>query len=129
MASPQIPEDFLNAPQGASLRQPNFLHTTPPIPAYEDYFAAIIDNFMTEEECNQLLHLVKSSHPSWDRAMVNTGNGTQIMSVDTRNCGRIIWNTPDIAQRLLGRLTPFLRECGLCDVENRPLITGIGPAK
>ncbi|KAF7585230.1 hypothetical protein BBP40_011615, partial [Aspergillus hancockii] len=86
--------------------------------------------FLTAEECTTLLHLAESSSNStWSRAMVNTGNGAQIMDSDTQHCGRILWNTPDIAQRLLDRLMPFLEDCGIGELEGRPIVTGIGPAR
>jgi hypothetical protein len=111
--------------------------TTPPIPAFKGYFAAIVDNFMTEAECKELLRLAEASTISddttsaatWERAMVNAGNGHQVMSVDTRKSGRIIWDSPDMASRLLHRLMPFLRECGIVEIDSQPLITGLGPAK
>lgn len=61
--------------------------------------------------------------------MVNVGNGKQTMAVDTRNCGRILWDTPVIAERLFARLQPFLEHCGIDTVRNRPIVTGLGPAK
>lgn len=140
MASVQIPEDFLlEAPLNASMRKIDFMHTIPPIPAFKNHFAAIVDNFMTEDECKKLLRLaeestkvgVPDSHspPTWERAMVNDGNGKQSMSVGTRKCGRILWDSPDLAQRLLDRLMPFLRECGIHEIDSQPLVTGLGPAR
>lgn len=115
-----IPPSFLNENSpNATLHPLNFQHTTPPIPAYKDHFAAIIDNFLTPTECTQLLNLAEqstttpgkstnSTTPLWNRAMLNTGNNTQTLSTETRNCGRVIWDTPIIATRLLTRLRPFL---------------------
>ena len=136
-----IPPSFLegNAPN-ATLHPLDFQHTTPPIPAYKDHFAAIIDNFLTPTECIQLLNLAEKSTtdtnpdpdsvtPLWTRAMLNTGNNTQTLSTDTRNCSRIVWDTPIIATRLLTRLRPFLEQCGIDTVRNQPLVTGPGPVK
>lgn len=111
--------------------------TTPPIPAYKGHFAAIVDNFMTESECKELLRLAEAStapdNPTsaatWEQAMINAGNGRQVMSIDTRKGGRIIWDSPEMATRLLDRLMPFLRECGIVDIDSQPHITGLGPAK
>lgn len=61
--------------------------------------------------------------------MVNIGNNEQVMSTERRNCGRILWDTPVIADRLLARLRPFLESCGIDTVHDRPLVTGKGPAK
>lgn len=131
-----IPPAFLEgSPSNATLHQIDFEHTTPPIPAYKDHFAAVIDNFLSPTECAQLLSLAEQSTgkddasvPLWDRAMINVGNNQQIMATELRNCGRIMWDTHDIAERLLARLRPFLERCGIDTVENRPLVTGHGLA-
>ncbi|KAL5357527.1 hypothetical protein BJX96DRAFT_163138 [Aspergillus floccosus] len=131
----RIPSNFLRGtPPSATLHKTDFTKTTPPIPAYKDHFAAVIDNFLTESECRQLLHLAEHSTPDtpttrnpWERALLNIGGGQQIMAQDTRNCGRIIWDSHDLADRLLTRLMPFLRECDIVNVDSRPLVTGRGP--
>ncbi|KAI9931381.1 hypothetical protein ASPWEDRAFT_169776 [Aspergillus wentii DTO 134E9] len=125
-----IPDNFLREAPNASLRILDFQTTTPPIPAYKDHFAAVIDNFMTPDECTQLLHLANTQNPTnWARAKVNAGNGKEVMEVDTRNCGRIIWDSPDLADRILHRLRPFIEQCGIQQIQNQPLVTGRGPAK
>ncbi|PLB51376.1 hypothetical protein P170DRAFT_436395 [Aspergillus steynii IBT 23096] len=139
MASIQIPPDFLKGEcPSASLRRLDFMQTLPPIPAFKDHFAAVVDDLLTPDECQHLLRLVEgstlptnqpSAAPTWHRAMVNGGNGKQDMAVDTRNCGRIIWDTPEIADRLFRRLRPFLKECEIDTIQNQPLVTGRGPAK
>ncbi|KAJ5605012.1 hypothetical protein N7510_010166 [Penicillium lagena] len=138
MASSVIPDSFLRGnPANASLRQIDFMATTPPIPAYKGYFAAIVDNFMTESECKEILRLAEvstapenpTSAATWEQAMVNAGNGRQVMSINTRKSGRIIWDSPEMASRLLDRLMPFLRECRIDEIDNQPHITGLGPAK
>ncbi|OQD82640.1 hypothetical protein PENANT_c020G11399 [Penicillium antarcticum] len=136
-----IPEDFLGGlSPNATLHKIDFEHTTPTIFAYKNNFAAIIDNFMTDSECKDLLNLAEESTstelpdstlspPKWERAMINAGNGKQIMSVDSRKSGRIIFHSPEIAQRLLDRLMPFLRQCEIHQVKDKPFVTGLGPAK
>ena len=61
--------------------------------------------------------------------MVNAGNGKEVMSVDSRKSGRIIFDSPEIAQRLLHRLMPFVRECEIDQIKDKPSVTGLGPAK
>lgn len=137
MPNSQIPKGFLpkTPPPDASLHILNFATTNPPIPAYEDYFAAIIDNLLTKEECTRLLHLAEASASTepgftpWPRAMVNMGNNQQTLLPGTRNCGRIIFDSTEIAERLMARLMPFLQQCGIQEIENWPLVTGFGPAK
>ncbi|KAE8401186.1 hypothetical protein BDV37DRAFT_255677 [Aspergillus pseudonomiae] len=137
-----IPEDFLQAPPPptATVKKLDFTKTTPPIPAYKNHFAAIINNVLTPAECNQLLQLAEQStipqgttNPNpertpWDRALLNVGNGQQINAPGFRNCGRILYDSPEIADRLLNRLLPFLHECDIVQIFNQPLVTGAGPA-
>lgn len=138
MASVQIPLNFLKDKYpDACLRQLDFTQTSPSIPAFKDHFAAIVDNILTLEECQQLLRLAEestlqnkeSTAPAWHRAMVNVGNGRQDLAIDRRNCGRILWDTPEIADRLLCRLRPFIKECGIETVMDQPLVTGHGPVR
>ncbi|KAJ5144816.1 hypothetical protein N7448_002208 [Penicillium atrosanguineum] len=129
---PFIPEDFLRGPATAKVHHIDFETTTPPIPAFKNNFAAVIDNLMSPEECNELLHLAEQStteSSKWERAMINAGNGKQVMSVDARKSGRIIWDSSEVAQRLLDRLMPYMRELSLEHVKNQPMITGLGPAR
>lgn len=141
----QIPDSFLRGPaQNATVHRIDFTKTNPPIPAFKDNFAAVIDNVMTEAECSELLRLAESSTGSahadrnsdpsqrrtpWERAMINAGGGQQVMSVDTRKSGRIILDSHEIAQRILGRLMPFMRDFHIDQVCNMPLVTGLGPAR
>lgn len=128
-----IPEEFLRGPApGATVHHIDFETSTPPIAAFKNNFAAVIDSFMSPDECNELLRLAEESttHSSkWERAMINAGNGKQIMSVDTRKSGRTIWDSTEVAQRLLDRLMPYLREFDIEHVKKRPLVTGLGPAR
>ncbi len=137
MAIP-IPDSFLReAPPNALVHQIDFMQTVPPIPAYKDLFAVVIDNFMNEAECKELLRLAEASThpgfshstPNWEQAMINSGGGQQTLSIASRKSGRIIYDTPEIAQRLLDRLMPFLQDLHIDRVINQPLVTGLGPAR
>jgi 2OG-Fe(II) oxygenase superfamily len=114
-----IRPDFLppQPPHNVTSTIIDFTSTAPAIPKYKDCFAAVIDNFMTEAECHELLALAEKSASDgsadselWERAMVNIGNGKQALATDVRKCGRIIWDSTDIADRLLARLMPFFTE-------------------
>lgn len=139
MASIRIPTNFLKGKcPNACLRRLDFMQTSPPIAAFRDHFAAIVDNVLTPDECRLLLRLAEesaaqttkeSATATWDRAMVNVGSGQPTMAVDTRNCGRILWDTPEVADRLLHRLGPFLQNSGIESIYNQPLVTGRGPVK
>lgn len=145
MASLQIPESFLRGPaRNATVHRIDFTKTTPPIPAFKDNFAAVIDNVLTEAECKELLRLAEEStspaptdaeadptqrQTPWERATINAGGGRQVMSEYTRKSGRIILDSGEIAQRLFNRLMPFILEFKIDRVYNMPLVTGLGPAR
>ena len=136
--SSELSPDFLapEAPPNATLRILDFEKTTPPIPAYKGHFAAVIDNLFTECECNEIIRLASESTRSascpegqWARAMVNAGGGKETMAVDTRNCGRILWDSSTVAERLMARMRPFFEEGGIAEIANRPVVTMLGPAR
>lgn len=124
-------DDFLpfQAPPNAKLRVIDFAASTPALPAYNRRLAAVIDDILTHEECSELLRRVEASTgttpATWERAMVNTGNGKQALAIDVRNCGRVILDDKDLASRLLDRLFPFLQTLELDTLRDRPLITGL----
>ncbi|KAJ6015699.1 Prolyl 4-hydroxylase alpha subunit [Penicillium herquei] len=129
--------DFLRGPpQNASVHHIDLTKTIPSIMTSKDRFAAVIDNFMSEAECTELLRLAEESTnpsnpntPIWERAMINAGGGKEVMSVDTRKSGRIILDSPDLAARILDRLMPFIRDFNIDTVHNMPYVTGAGPAR
>ena len=57
--------------------------------------------------------------------MINIGNGRQALATDTRNCGRIIYDSEDIADKLLARLLPFFKDLGIDKIDNQPRVTGL----
>ncbi|CAG8908999.1 unnamed protein product [Penicillium egyptiacum] len=141
MADQKIPDSFLRGPApNATLRKLDFEHTSPPIRGYKGHFAAIVDNLLTEAECKELIHIAEESTrtqlpdstlspPAWEQAMINSGGGNQVLSVDSRKSGRVILDSPKLADRILERIMPFMRECELDRIQSRPLVTGLGPAK
>ncbi|CAP91764.1 hypothetical protein E8E15_011161 [Penicillium rubens] len=141
MTDQKIEDDFLqgSAPN-ATLRKLDFEHTSPPISEYKGHFAVIVDNIFTEAECKELIRLAEESTrtqlpdstlspPAWEPAMINAGGGNQVMALDSRKSERIILDSPEIADRILERLMPFIRECELDRVQSKPIVTGLGPAK
>ncbi|KAE8349306.1 hypothetical protein BDV28DRAFT_141517 [Aspergillus coremiiformis] len=132
--SPQANPNFLppQAPAGVKWHQIDFATSNPQLPEYKNLFAVVIDNALTPEECNELIRLAEASTltpesptPVWERAMINVGNGKQALATDTRNCSRIIYDSFELAEKLLNRLMPILREAGIDRLENRPLVTGL----
>ncbi|PYI04032.1 hypothetical protein BO78DRAFT_348316 [Aspergillus sclerotiicarbonarius CBS 121057] len=133
MTSP-INNFFLTTPPPptAQCHPIDFEHSSPAIPEYKNLCAVVIDNLFTEAECNELIRLAERSTvspstptPHWDRAMINIGNGKQALATDTRNCGRIIYDDGLVADRLLSRILPFLKELGVDKIDNDPRVTGL----
>lgn len=133
MGNSTIPDTFLppEAPPNTSSRRIDFTQTNPPLPGYANYFAAVIDDILTPAECGELIHQAEASthrnpsEPIWERAMINVGSGKQALATDTRNCGRIIHDSPELASRLLARLQPFLRTYGLDTIADNTHVTGL----
>ncbi|KAE8380942.1 hypothetical protein BDV26DRAFT_279081 [Aspergillus bertholletiae] len=132
--SSQANPNFLppQAPAGVKYHRIDFATSDPPLPEFKDQFAAVIDDVFTQEECNELIRLAEASTltpqsttPVWERAMINIGNGKQALATDTRNCGRIIYDAPELAEKILNRLMPFFQEFQINRLENRPLVTGL----
>ncbi|KAL1865553.1 hypothetical protein Plec18167_009366 [Paecilomyces lecythidis] len=130
------PPDFLPAaaPKEACMRKVDFESAGELMTEYKDSLAFIIDNAFTESECQELIKAAEASTvtpdsptPKWKRAMINAGKGKEVMVPDSRNCGRILYNTPDLANRIMDRLRPFFIEAGVDTIYKQGRITGLGP--
>ena len=88
-----LPSDFLMKPTpGSQIRKSiiNFKETA--LPEYEKLYAAVLDNVFSREECDELIRAAEATtHGHWEQAMINVGNGEQMLIPDARDCGRIIW--------------------------------------
>lgn len=49
------------------------------------------------------------------------------MSEDTRKCGRIIWDSPEVVAKVWARVEPLVPEIG--KLMNWPKVTGLGLSK
>lgn len=99
------------------------------LPEYSKSYATIIHNLLTAEECAILLQAAETTtDKKWEQAMVNMGGGRQALSIDTRNCGRIIWDDKNLAQALLDRIRPHI-PADIITLKDKPHITGKGPVK
>ena len=111
-----IPESFL-----APLEDPSVIETKvidfakTPLPAYKDFYAVVLDNVLSRDECDQLLKMAEMSagahtegneveNNGWRPAMVNAGIGQEFMATDYRNSDRIIWDNEVIVKRLWERV-------------------------
>lgn len=124
--SSSLPAGFLDGP--ASDITISRIDFKTPLPEYEGLYAVILDNILSEEECNMLVTAAESTTSGkWERAMINIGGGRQKLMEDTRNCGRIIWDSPEIVAKIWGRIEASVPE--LQRLENWPKVTGNGPTR
>jgi len=122
-----LPNDFLSKPStNVQVQRVDFTQTQ--LPEYSAYYAVILDNVLTAVECNQLIQGAEAKAPAgWEAAMINIGGGEQMLALDTRNCGRIIWDDSDIIGKIWNRVKDHVPE--LQKFQNTPVILGPGPTK
>jgi hypothetical protein len=89
-----------------------------PLPEYTGLYAVILDNVLSPEECDQLLHMVEMSagahqngdspnpppNNGWIPALINAGHGYESLKSDVRDSDRIIWDHRDLVDRLWRRV-------------------------
>ncbi|KAE9963261.1 hypothetical protein BLS_009478 [Venturia inaequalis] len=124
-----LPKDFLIGPPADITPQSSKIDfTKTELPEYAGLYATVIDNVFTVPECEELVRLAEATtNGKWERAMVNIGGGRQAMYEDTRKCGRIIFDTEELAGRIWERVAPFLPE--LLRIEGKAEVMGWGPVK
>ena len=92
---------------------------------YHDLYAVVLDNVLTREECDTLVRVAESrTNGVWDQAMINVGGGHQMLAMDSRNCGRIIWDDRDVVERIWSRVKDSVPEIEY--LSNAPKILGNG---
>ena len=122
MAS-SVPDSFLRGSPPA-LEKEKIDFATTAIPEYRGRYATVIDGCFTKEECEELIRLAAASNSgNWEQAMVNVGGGRQELAIESRNCGRIIYDNQDMAQRIWDRVKVALGEIEV--LEDMPLVTGL----
>lgn len=111
-----IPETFLaplSDPSTIEVKKIDFANTE--LSEHEGRHAIVLDNVLSKEECNQLIHMAEMSagghkgeespkNNGWETAMVNAGPGHEFHAPDYRNSDRIIWDEPEITRRLWQRV-------------------------
>lgn len=125
-----IPDDFLPAVSTAEDAQPMTMTpvdwTATAIPEYEGRYAVVLDNVLSRSECDELIRLAEASVDSvrigdnkdmiqkdddddaarldpWSPAMVNAGNGYEVLDTTYRHSDRIIWDHQEVVDRLWAR--------------------------
>lgn len=110
---PSLPSDFLFAPvPDVKVTRIDFANT--PLTGYAEIQAYIIDHVLTSSECATLLLAAEASNP-WQSAMIQVGNGRQRQEDDQRKCGRLIWDFPDVSQRIWDRVKVYVPEIARLD--------------
>ncbi|KAK4976556.1 hypothetical protein LTR66_010826 [Elasticomyces elasticus] len=130
-ASPApLPEDFLSRPaQDIILSRVDFAKVG--MPEYKDLYAVVLDNVLTAAECQILIAAAEATSANgWERAKIMGGSGRQYLATDTRNCGRIIWDSSEVTGRIWTRVEAALGDEAekMMRLENVAKITGNGPA-
>jgi len=95
---------------------------------FEGFYAVILDNVLTPSECDELRSAAEASTAhGWERAMINIGGGLQRLMTESRNCGRIIWDSPEVIGKVWKRMqhVPEVRE--ITTLKNAAKILGNGP--
>ncbi|KAI9705934.1 MAG: hypothetical protein M1836_005340 [Candelina mexicana] len=98
------------------------------LPNYSGLYAVILDNVLSPEECKTFVAAAEARTDGiWEPAMINVGGGRQELNLDARNCGRIIWDSAPMAEKLLARVYQYLPD--IHELNQCPKITGHGPMK
>lgn len=123
---PSPVEDLLSGPcPDITVTRIDFSQTK--LPEYKDFYAVILDNVLTPAECSALVAAAEATHGPWERALVNIGGGFQTLMTETRSCGRIIWDSREMVEKLWKRCEPHLQD--IVTLDRRPFVTGYGPTK
>lgn len=125
-----LPDDFLATP-ALDLQVARINFAKAGLPAYQGCYAVIIDNVLSPEECQMLIHAAEAAAPqqSWERAMINIGGGEQMLITDKRNCGRIIWDDQEVIGKVWRRIEHVPEVAEMRQLRNVPRIFGQGPAR
>ncbi|KAK6839909.1 oxidoreductase domain-containing protein [Apiospora arundinis] len=110
-----VPEGFLRderrTADSISYKVIDFKETD--LPQFAPCYASVLDNVLTPAECETLLTLAESSvrdedktaeGSPWRPAMVNVGNGYEMLDSSYRNSDRIIWDHQDVVDRIWARI-------------------------
>jgi hypothetical protein len=117
-----IPDNFLAPlpdPSVIKVKRVKFKDT--PLSEYRDLYAVVLDNVLSQDECDQLLRMAEMStgahgnntggiegkeieNNGWRPAMVNAGRNHEVLALHYRNSDRIIWDEKEVTTRLWRRV-------------------------
>lgn len=118
-----VPHDFLLAPGRPKILKAIVDFERTDLPEYKGHYATVLDNVLTKDECDTLVRAAEAqSSGAWEPAMINVGNGEQVLMTDARDCGRIIWDDADLVERIWSRIADSVPE--IARLKSMPLVTG-----
>ena len=115
-----IPASFLAPladPSQITVLKINFENT--PLPEYKNLYAVVLDNVLSQAECDQLLHMAESStgahienrgvedegqNRGWKQALVRAGRRHEVLAIEYRDSGRILWDEREVVKRFFKRI-------------------------
>jgi hypothetical protein len=115
-----IPDSFLaplTDPSQITMSRIDFKNS--PLPEYKDLYAVVLDNVLTQTECDQLLHMAELStgahleehgddaaggSKGWKQALVRAGRRHEILAIEYRDSGRILWDEKEVVKRFFNRI-------------------------
>ena len=111
----KIPDDFLAPlPDPTSIKVEKIDFANSELPEFKRLYAVVLDNLLSQEECDQLIHLAelsagghdekKLADNGWIPAMVNAGVGREFYAPEYRNSDRIVWDNKMLVERLWNRV-------------------------
>ena len=120
----QLPHDFLSV-SGPEIKKHIIDFKETELPEYEGYYACILDNVLSADECANLIRAAKAQvNGEWQQAMINVGSGSQEIDTETRSCGRIIWDNGELLSKIWARCQNLVPE--ILELKDKPGITGSG---
>lgn len=124
---PELPEGFLDGP-APDIKRHVIDFKKEGIPGFAGLWAVVLDGVLTEKECEMLVAAAEArTNGEWERAMINVGGGFQMLAEDARKCGRIIWDSRELAAKVWARVESSVPE--IHTLKNWGQVTGIGPVK
>jgi hypothetical protein len=124
LSAATLPPDFLHSkPDNITIDRIDFEKTS--IPSYQGFYAVVLDNVLSPSECRALVQAAEArTNGVWEQAMVNVGGGLQALSLETRKCGRVIWDDDEVAMRILKRIRGHLPELEVLEIAGRKMWPG-----
>ncbi|KAJ2930910.1 hypothetical protein H1R20_g6174, partial [Candolleomyces eurysporus] len=77
---------------------------------YTSFYAKIVDDVFTEEECTELIKLASTAPHEWKPAGLSTTGPTQTVHTDFRNSDRALVFDDRVAAKIYERLRPLVPE-------------------